>query len=90
MKGITRSFIAWIPAAGIAIVGLCGLVYVAVQQDYRQSLNDPQIQMAEDAAAPLNAGAAPASLVTRGTTPINIAASLAPWIAVYDESGTPL
>ena len=87
MKGLIRSFIAWIPLA-IAIVGISILVYGAVQQDYRQSLNDPQIQMAEDGAAALKAGAVPASLVTRAVVLIDIATSLAPWIAVYDQQGT--
>jgi hypothetical protein len=69
---------------------LCGLVYIAVQQNYRISANDPQIQMAEDAAAKLNAGDAPASVVDRNALLINIATSLAPWVAVYDSSGLPL
>ena len=80
---------AWIPIA-IAVTGMCGLVYVTVQQQYRQSLNDPQIQMAEDGAARLAAGDVPASLVERGVPPVDISYSLAPWVAVYDNHGTPL
>ena len=78
----------WIPLA-IAITGLCGLVYATVQQNYRQSLNDPQIQMAEDGAAALARGAPPAEIVPRGTL-INADASLAPFIAVFDAQGMPL
>jgi len=40
----------WLPLA-IVIKLLCGLVYVAVQQEVRLSANDPQIGMAEDLAA---------------------------------------
>lgn len=78
----------WIPLA-IAITLMCALVYAALQQTERQALNDPQIQMAEDAAAILKNGGSPADVVPRGKT-IDASASLAPWIAVYDASGTPL
>jgi hypothetical protein len=35
----------------IIVTGICGLIYGVVQQDIRQGANDPQIQMAEDAAS---------------------------------------
>ncbi len=35
----------WIPLAA-AITVVCGVIYVAVQQDIRMAANDPQIQMA--------------------------------------------
>ena len=79
---------SWLPLA-VAITGMCGLVYVAVQQSYRQSLNDPQVQMAEDAAQYLLNDYSPAAVVPRGAH-IDISESLAPWIAVYDENGRPL
>ncbi len=88
-KVLAQAFVRWIPLA-VASSGIFVFAYWAVQQEYRLSLNDPQVQMAEDGAAALNGGAAPASLVTRGVPPVDIAASLAPWIAVYDASGTPL
>jgi hypothetical protein len=87
MKSLVRTFISWVPLA-IAIVGVCVLVYAAVQQDYRQSLNDPQIQMAEDAAAAINTGADPKTVVP--PTSVDISMSLAPWIAAYGEDGTPI
>ncbi len=79
----------WFPLA-IAITGFCFLVYGTVQQDFRQSLNDPQIQMAEDAARALENGVVPAGIVPHGSPTIDIAQSLTPWIAVYDEAKTPL
>ena len=85
---IHRVFFSWIPLA-IVITGLCVLVHIAVQQNYRQSLNDPQIQMAEDAAYALNNGGVPAAAVPRGAV-IDLRLSLAPWIAIYDKEGTPL
>ena len=40
----------WLPMA-LVVTALCGVVYAAVFRNIRQSANDPQIQMAEDAAA---------------------------------------
>src|SRR4051812_19741980 len=82
-----RVFLYWLPVALIITV-LSGLVYVAVQQNFRQSANDPQIQMAEDAAAALEAGAQPQAVV--GTGKVDMARSLAPFLIVYDDQGQPL
>jgi heme exporter protein D len=87
MNILWRTFWAWLPLA-ITIVGLCMLVYATVQQNFRQSLNDPQIQMAEDAAQVLAQGGQPASVVPPGV--IDIGKSLAPWIGVYTNSFEPL
>ena len=81
-------FFHWLPIGG-TIVALFGFTYLAVQQNYRSSLNDPQIQMTEDAQARLLGGAQPAEVVPRGTS-FDIEKSLSPFIAVYDESGNPL
>ena len=80
-----NAVLAWMPLA-LAVTGICALVYMVVQQNYRQSLNDPQVQMAEDAARALSEGEVPAAVVPRGVM-IDSNQSLAPWIAVYDESG---
>ena len=71
-----------------ATAGLCALVYLSVQQFLRQGANDPQIQMAEDAAANLKAGASVESVVP--TTKVEIASSLAPFIMVFDNAGNVL
>lgn len=84
----SSAFRSWLPVA-VVVIGVCGLVYITVQQNYRQSLNDPQIQMAEDAARYLADDFSPAAVVPRGTQ-VDISKSLAPWIAVYDENGKPL
>ena len=85
MKFFIRVFVAWLPL-GIAVTGLCLLVYVTVQQNYRQNLNDPQVQMAEDGAAALTTGAEPSELV-QNPNAVDIANSLAPWLAVYNDDG---
>jgi hypothetical protein len=74
----------WLPIAG-AVVALCFLVYAAVQQALRESANDPQIQMAEDAANAFAAGTVPQSLAPAAT--IDIGRSLAPFLIFYDDSG---
>jgi hypothetical protein len=77
----------FLPLAVLA-TGLAGLVFVAVQQDLRTGANDPQQQIAEDAAARLNAGTDPSALVT-GTN-VDLATSLAPFLVVYDTNGSVL
>ncbi|HEV2653458.1 MAG TPA: hypothetical protein VGT82_00795 [Ktedonobacteraceae bacterium] len=77
----------WLLVA-IIITGLCGLSYAAIQQDIRQSANDPQIQLAEDAASKL-AGGQPLQLVVP-TEKVDIASSLAPYLVVFDANGNPI
>ncbi len=71
--------------SGSAVTGLSGLVYLAVQQNYRMNANDPQIQMAEDAALALRQGVNPKSLLPGPQ--IEIARSLAPFLVIYDDRG---
>jgi hypothetical protein len=72
-------------ALAVAITALCGLVYLAVQQDLRQTANDPQIQIAEDAALALENGAAVGSQVP--TEKVAIERSLAPFVMVFNDRG---
>lgn len=77
------SLLAWIPLA-VLTVGLSGLVYVAVQQAHRGMADDPQIQMARDAAQALARGVAPRQLVPANH--VDIATSLAPYLVIYDAN----
>ena len=70
------------------VTGLSGLLYAAVQQDLRQSANDPQIQMAEDTAAKLADGQQVQNVVP--SEKVDIANSLAPYIIVFDATGKPI
>ncbi len=65
-------------------------MYAVGQNIYRQTANDPQVQLAEDGAATLNSGGVPAEVVPHGTPIVDIATTLAPWVVVYDASGKPL
>ena len=82
---ISRTILAWMPLAA-AITILSVLIYAAVQQNYRQSLNDPQIQMAEDAAFDIDHRSTSwESIVPQGhQIPVG---SLTPWIAITDREG---
>lgn len=84
---LRRAFALWLPAAAAATV-VAAFAFVAVQQGYRTSADDPQIQLAEDAARALGAGASPRE-VTSGPQ-VDMAASLAPWVVVFAPDGTPI
>ncbi len=80
----TRVARAWLPVAAATTI-LCLLVYASVQQTYRANANDPQIQLAEDAAHALAAGAADETVIPAAR--VDIAQSLEPFVAVFDGSG---
>lgn len=75
--------INWIIASFILVI-IFGTIYLVVQQSQRNDANYPQIQIAEDTAAALNAGITPQSLLG---SPVDINSSLAPFIVIYDKSG---
>jgi hypothetical protein len=83
IKNILRH---WLPLAA-AITLLCGLVYLTVQQSLRWGTNDPQIQLAQDAAASLAAGGTPESVLPANR--VEISTSLAPFMVIYTDSGHP-
>jgi hypothetical protein len=70
-------------ASGVALA-----LYAIPQHVLRQSLDDPQLQLAGDLAARLEQGIAPADAVPAGS--IDIARSLSPFVIVYDDQGRPL
>jgi hypothetical protein len=96
-RPLRLAMLVFVPALVVLTVA-CGLGYVAVQQALRSSANDPQVQLAEDGARALDAGAAPASLVGPGSavaglagqSTVDASVSLAPFVVVYDSSGTAL
>jgi hypothetical protein len=77
----------WLLTA-IIISGLFVIMYGLAQQVERLGADDPQIQMAEDAAARLANGASPQQVVP--TEKVDIATSLAPYLIVFDRDGKPL
>ena len=77
----------WLLSA-IIICGLCGIFYAIIQQELRSNADDPQIQMAEDAAAQLASGQQVQSIVPMQK--VDIATSLAPYIIIFDNTGKPI
>lgn len=69
----------------VAITLIYGAVYVIVQQNYRISANDPQIQLAEDAAAALGQGQSTQAVIP--SAQVDIASSLSPYVVVFDDAG---
>jgi hypothetical protein len=86
-RPIRRGLAGFLPAAVVLTVA-CGLVFIGLQQSLRMAANDPQQQLAEDLARKLDAGAAPGTVV--GAPDVDLAVSLAPFVAVYDPAGTVL
>ncbi|MBI3627846.1 MAG: hypothetical protein HY220_03870 [Candidatus Sungbacteria bacterium] len=68
------------------ISGIFLTIYATVQQNYRQTLNDPQIQMAEDAARAIETGADPVSLVDTASV-VDVSQSLKPFLIIYNPGG---
>jgi hypothetical protein len=79
-----RSLRLWLPIA-VAVTLLSVLIFTLVQQDLRQTANDPQVQMAEDTAAALAAGTPVMALVP--SRKVDIAASLSTFLIVYNNRG---
>lgn len=65
-----------------------GTAIVISQQVLRMSADDPQIQLAEDTAQRLNSGEDAARVVP--DRKVDMAASLAPFVTVYDDAGHPV
>lgn len=78
-----RRLVYWLTAALIISGGYLTL-YASVQHVLRAGANDPQIQLSEDAAQRLAQGRAPATLVGED---VDVGASLAPFLIVYNPTG---
>jgi hypothetical protein len=87
MRFSTHTLFAWLPLA-ILFTLVCGVVYISVHQNFRSSANDPQIQMAEDAAEALEKGVAIVTIL--GNSKVEIEKSLAPYLVMYDQAGKPV
>lgn len=74
---------------GATIVGIAVLVYMPFQYMYRESLNDPQIELTRDAESLLLAGVAPQDIVNSQNL-FDIRSSLSPFTVIYDKDGKPL
>ncbi len=87
MRMLKSTFRHWL-SIGAAVTLICGLVYIVAQQSLRQGANDPQIQMAEDAAEALTGGGTAESVLPAAR--IDPSRSLAPFVIVYGGDGSVL
>ena len=93
------TFMRWLPLAFL-ITAFCLLVYIVAQQDMRQSANDPQVQMVEDAVTASVEGMSPKEIAlsfggalfdnSDNLNTVDVAESLKPFIIVFDRSGNVL
>ena len=74
----------WVGYAAVVTL-LCFLVYIIAQQNFRQSANDPQTQLAQDVVNAINNGGDP-NLLT-GTRQVDLASTLSPYVLIYDANG---
>ncbi len=85
MRVLRRIVARWLPLAGV-VVALAILNGVSAQQLLRGSADEPQVQLARDAARALAAGRD--AQLPLGSAPVDVSTSLAPFIIVYDPTGT--
>ena len=88
---LTDTLKSWLPLAAVIVV-FSGLIYGSVQQSYRQSANDPQIQIARDVADLIAQGtqaesiAPPPDFADPSVKKIDLKKSLGTFIMIYDDS----
>lgn len=75
----------WVVLAAI-LTTVIGLVYVGVQQTYRQSANDPQIEITEEITAAI-ANGAPADQLIPSAGGTDIKTSLSAFAMIFDQDG---
>jgi len=83
-----KRYVPWI-AAAVIISAIFVTMATLVQQSLRDSANDPQIQLAEDAATALRIAEHPQEIPqVQGT--ITIGSTLNPFVIVYNQQGVPV
>jgi hypothetical protein len=97
LKSLATEYLAMTPRAGALpqlamwitlTTFIAGTGYLISQQVLRMSANDPQIELAEDAAQRITAGEDATRVVPERQ--VDMASSLAPFVIVYDDSGRPV
>jgi len=78
---------SWLPLA-IAIVGVIGFGWLGLQQAYRNAADDPQVEMAKDAAAGINQHQPVSAVIPK--TLIDVKTSEAAFMVITDQDGKAL
>jgi hypothetical protein len=84
LRGLLRAWLAMATVWSLAAALVVGIEH----QVLRLEANDPQVQLAEDLASRLTGGADPKSALPPAS--VDIAHSLAPFLAIYDAAGAPV
>jgi hypothetical protein len=74
----------------VVLALIFGFAYTLAQQVLRQSADDPQIQIAQDAAVKLAEGKTPDFFRSNVYGQVDLARGLAPFLIVFDAQGKPL
>jgi len=82
---MVKNILLFFVALGVVTV-ILGTVYGTVQQNYRQTAYDPEIQMAEDTGNMLSQGG-DAGEISSTYPQVNFAVSLSPFVIIYDQEG---
>ena len=81
---LARALLRFLPLAAVLTV-TCAVVAGAAQQLLRTGANEPQVALARDAAAALNAGAVPENVLPARSVELTV--SLSPFVAVFGTDG---
>lgn len=85
-KVLCQTFNSWLPFA-IVIVIFSGLVYVAVQQNYRMSANEPLYQIVETVTNGINQGQ-PLDQIVPAQGTAELSGSVLPFAMIYNATST--
>ncbi len=78
--------IVWVILAAAGTV-VAGLGYGLTQQNYRQSANDPQIEITEEVAAAIIQGATADQIIPEGTPTTDMSKSMTAFVMILDKDG---
>jgi hypothetical protein len=78
-----KKLLPWFAALALLVV-IFGTIYGVVQQAQRLDANNPQVQIAEDAAYALNRHGEPQAFISDN---VDFGRSLQPFINIYDKKG---
>jgi hypothetical protein len=84
----SRSLVVFVLLAALVTV-IAGAITVGVQQNYRMSANDPQVDATEQIATLVSEGAPPEAIVGQGS-PVDMSSSLALFVMIFDKDGKQL
>lgn len=86
MNNRTTPFSLWLILAAIVTV-ISGTIYLATEQAYRATANDPQIEITDEIATAITNGAPPDQIIPAGSSGTDIKKSLSVIAMVFDKEG---